>query len=208
MHCEAFQWCLSSLFFAFEINGKSEMIMNLHKSAHITTKGHTRTNMHITSQMHTKHLLSLLIHECNARSLVAPIQCLMCWGILGLCGLSLSFSNDSSHSNVSLAIFPLELSLSALSLHLFSLPVSLSSLLLYLTQSLPPPVSLSSIPLSFISALSHCWFSTFPHLHFVLCIICFVCPLSLLLAHSELCVIFLRRLAELCKQCFVLSLFV
>lgn len=62
--------------------------MNLHKH-HNKAKWQPSTNKHITSEMPTKQLLSLLIYECNTDRLIAV---LMCRGIVGLCGLSLSFS--------------------------------------------------------------------------------------------------------------------
>lgn len=101
----------------------------------------------------------------------------MCRGILGLCGLSLFFSQYSSRSNVSLSVFSpalpsfvylfcfyISLSVS------FSFSSSLTPVPLYLTQSLSLPLSPPSIPSSFISARSHSRFSTFLHLHFVLCV--------------------------------------
>lgn len=78
----AFERSVSPLFSNFERDDKREIMMNPHKSVPITTEWVTPA----LTQAHTTQLLSLLIHEPNAR------RCLMCRVVSGLCGLSSSSS--------------------------------------------------------------------------------------------------------------------
>lgn len=128
---------------------------------------HPYTNKHTTSQMPSKRLLSLFIYECNSDK---HIPALMCLGIGGLCGLSMSFSQKTSCISVFLP------NLSS-SLYTYFLCFSFYSVVLYsiiVSPSLSQPLSTSARSLSQVS--------TFLHLHFVPCV--FVCLLPFCCAQS------------------------
>lgn len=137
----ALHWCFVFVY-AFEIDGeKNKIMMNLHKTVHITTKQveHLHKHTHRVIYIYAHIIINFLhIYEPNSDMLFCVTYTVfMCWDILGLL---LLFSLHSSRGHCS--IFPF-----------LSWP-SFPLLLLFFSTSQSFPVFLTPIPDFFISTPS------------------------------------------------------